>query len=99
MIFFDYQENPGVVATIDDQRLPFEDGDYVTFIEVKGMTQLNNSPPRKIKLLSPYTFSIEDTTGYSPYTGGGYVQQVKQPSVLKFVSSNLFSLSNPLSCP
>lgn len=54
------------------------------------MTQLNNSPPRKIKLLSPYTFSIEDTTGYSPYTGGGYVQQVKQPSVLKFVSFILF---------
>jgi len=80
------QENPGVVTTVDDQRLPFEDGDFVTFIEIKGMKQLNNSPARKIKILSPYTFSIEDTTGYSAYEGGGYVQQVKQPAVLKFLS-------------
>jgi len=80
------QENPGIVTVTDDHRIPFEDGEFVTFTEVQGMTELNNSPPRKIKIISPYTFSIEDTTAYGAYKSGGYVQQVKQPAVLKFLS-------------
>jgi len=80
------QENPGIVTVTDDHRIPFEDGEFVTFTEVQGMTELNNSPPRKIKIISPFTFSIEDTTPYNPYKSGGYVTQVKQPAVLKFLS-------------
>lgn len=34
----------------------------------------------------PYTFSIGDTTGFSPYTKGGLVTKVKMPKKLKFVS-------------
>jgi ubiquitin-activating enzyme E1 len=79
------QENPGVVTVLDEHRIPFEDGDWVTFSEVQGMTQLNGSE-RQIKILSPYTFSIEDTTGYSPYKTGGHVTQVKKPARLNFVS-------------
>ncbi len=75
-----------MVTVTDDHRIPFEDGETVTFTEVQGMTQLNNSAPRKIKVLSPYTFSIEDTTTYGQYKTGGYVQQVKQPVSLDFVS-------------
>jgi ubiquitin-activating enzyme E1 len=36
--------------------------------------------------LSPFTFSIEDTTKYGAYKTGGYVLQVKQPAVLNFLS-------------
>jgi len=80
------QENPGIVTVVDDQRLPFDDGEMVTFSEVQGMTELNGSSPRPIKILSPYTFSIEDTSKYGAYKTGGYVTQVKQPIVHKFLS-------------
>jgi len=88
------QENPGIVTVVDDHRIPFEDGEWVTFSEIQGMTELNGSQPRKIKLLSQYTFSIENTTDYSPYKGGGYVTQVKQPSKIQFLSLR-DSLENP----
>ena len=35
----------------DDTRHGFQDGDYVTFTEVQGMTELNRCEPRKIKVL------------------------------------------------
>jgi len=88
------QENPGVVTVVDDVRIPFEDGETVVFTEVKGMTNLNDGVPRKIKLLSPYTFSIEDTTSYPAYKGGGHVTQVKQPQTHKFLPFSQ-SLQNP----
>jgi len=88
------QENPGIVTVVDDHRLPFEDGDHVIFTEVQGMTELNSAPARPIKILSPYTFSIEDTTKFAPYKVGGYVTQVKQPVEHKFRTLNE-SWANP----
>jgi ubiquitin-activating enzyme E1 len=77
-----------VVALLEDTRIPFEDGEWVLFTEVKGMTELNGQE-KKIKILSHYTFSIDDTTGLSPYISGGYVTQVKKPSTITFVSLQL----------
>jgi len=77
--------NPGIVTVHEDHRHGLQDGDYVTFEEVEGMTQVNGSAPRKIRVITPYTFSIEDTTKYTPYTGTkGAFQQVKQPTTMKF---------------
>lgn len=76
----------GVVTCLDDTRHGMEDGDYVTFSEVEGMTELNGCEPKKIKVLGPYTFSIGDTTKYSEYARGGIVTQVKMPKVLHFAS-------------
>jgi len=87
-------ENPGIVSILDDARIPFEDGEWVTFSEIQGMTELNGSEPRKIKILSNYTFSIEDTTKYTPYQNGGYVIQVKKPVTVSFASLK-DSLQNP----
>lgn len=77
-----------VVTCLDDTRHGLEDGDYVTFTEVQGMTELNNCEPKKIKVLGPYTFSIGDTTTYSDYTRGGIVTQVKMPKIVNFKSLN-----------
>lgn len=79
------QEAEGVVTCLDETRHGFEDGDYVTFSEVQGMTQLNGIEPRKVKVLGPYTFSIGDTTKFDEYVRGGIATQVKQPKVLKFL--------------
>lgn len=77
-------DKESVVTCIDDTRHGMEDGDYVTFSEVLGMTELNNCEPIKIKVLGPYTFSIGDTTGFSKYERGGIATQVKMPKVLHF---------------
>ncbi|CAI9768395.1 unnamed protein product [Fraxinus pennsylvanica] len=78
-------DNPALVACVDDERLEFQDGDLVVFSEVRGMTELNDGKPRKIKNARPYSFTIEeDTTNYTAYERGGIVTQVKEPKVLNF---------------
>jgi len=80
------REEIGTVTCLDETRHGLEDGDYVTFSEVQGMTALNGCEPRKIKVLGPYTFSIGDTSNLAPYVRGGIVSQVKVPTVIKFKS-------------
>ena len=79
-------EAEGVVTCLDETRHGMEDGDYVQFAEVQGMTELNGCEPRKIKVLGPYTFSIGDTSGFSPYVRGGIANQVKMPKTVQFKS-------------
>ncbi|CDP09233.1 unnamed protein product [Coffea canephora] len=78
-------DNPAMVSCVDDERLEFQDGDLVVFSEIKGMTELNDGKPRKIKSTRPYSFILEeDTTNFGPYERGGIVTQVKQPKILNF---------------
>ncbi|XP_075546147.1 ubiquitin-like modifier-activating enzyme 1 [Dermacentor variabilis] len=86
--------NEGVVTCLDEMRHGFEDNDYVTFSEVEGMTEINNCPPMKVKVLSPSTFSVGDTTQFGDYTLGGVATQVKVPTDVKFKSFKE-SLVNP----
>ncbi|CAH1403946.1 unnamed protein product [Nezara viridula] len=80
------RDEEGVIACLDDTRHGLEDGDYVTFSEIQGMTELNGCEPTKIKVLGPYTFSIGNTSNFGEYIRGGIVQQVKMPKVLQFKS-------------
>eukprot|EP00929_Paragymnodinium_shiwhaense_P113862 TRINITY_DN82152_c0_g1_i1.p1 TRINITY_DN82152_c0_g1~~TRINITY_DN82152_c0_g1_i1.p1 ORF type:complete len:1033 (-),score=202.21 TRINITY_DN82152_c0_g1_i1:151-3249(-) len=80
------QENPGAVHTHNDKRHGFQDGDWVTFREVQGMTQINDSKPRQVKVTGPHSFTIDDTTAYSAYEREGIVTQVKVPVSMKFSS-------------
>lgn len=80
------KDEEGVVTCMDESRHGFEDGDYVTFNEVQGMTEVNGCKPKKITVLGPYTFCIGDTTSYSDYIKGGIVTQVKMPKKLNFKS-------------
>ncbi|KAJ6831066.1 ubiquitin-activating enzyme E1 1-like [Iris pallida] len=78
-------DNPALVSCVDDERLEFQDGDLVVFSEVKGMLELNDGKPRKVKNARPYSFMLEeDTTHFGAYDRGGIVTQVKQPKILKF---------------
>ncbi|ORX47471.1 ubiquitin-activating emzyme E1, partial [Hesseltinella vesiculosa] len=87
-------DTESVVTCLDETRHGLEDGDYVTFTEVKGMEQLNGCTPRKIKVLGPYTFSIGDTSDLGTYVSGGLFQQVKMPKKIDFLSFRE-SLSKP----
>ncbi|KAI5296913.1 hypothetical protein KEM55_005410, partial [Ascosphaera atra] len=42
-------DEDGIVSALDETRHGLEDGDYVTFGEIKGMEALNNAEPRKVK--------------------------------------------------
>jgi ubiquitin-activating enzyme E1 len=79
-------DKEGIVTCIDDTRHGMEEGDYVTFSEIQGMTELNNCKPVKIKVLGPYTFSIGDTSNFSKYERSGIASQVKMPKTISFKS-------------
>ena len=65
------QEVESVVTCLEDQRHGLEDGDMVKFREIKGMSELNGPDQvRKVKVLSPFTFSIGDTSNLSAYETG-----------------------------
>lgn len=85
MISFVSHDKQGVVTTLDENRHGFEDDSYVTFAEVKGMSELNGKE-FKIKVLGPYTFSIGDTTQYTKYLSGGIVTEIKKPKTINFKS-------------
>jgi ubiquitin-activating enzyme E1 len=77
-------DETGLVSALDESRHGLEDGDYVTFTEVKGMEGLNNADPRKVTVKGPYSFSIGDVSGLGKYQGGGLFNQVKMPKFLDF---------------
>ncbi|KDQ20703.1 hypothetical protein BOTBODRAFT_26721 [Botryobasidium botryosum FD-172 SS1] len=78
------KDSEGLVTCLDETRHGLEDGDFVTFSEVKGMESLNGCQPRKITVKGPYTFAIGDTTNLEDYISGGIFTQVKMPKVIKF---------------
>lgn len=81
------KENPPIVTCLDEQRHDLETGDYVSFTEVQGMLEINDAKPRKIKVVGPYTFTLDDSNdiaSFADYLRGGYVTQVKMPTTVSF---------------
>ena len=78
------RESPGLVTVYDRHYL--QDGTYVTFKEVQGMEEINNTPPRPVRVVNPTCFSIEDTSGYSVYQREGIVENFKIPEKIRFKS-------------
>ncbi|CAF4912178.1 unnamed protein product [Rotaria sp. Silwood1] len=75
----------GVVFTPTHTRHGFEDGSYVTFHGVKGMTEVNDRE-FKISVTSPFTFTIGDTRCFGSYESGGTVTEVKKSEIVHFKS-------------
>ena len=86
--------NPGIVTVHEEKRHTYQDGDSVIFKEVQGMTEINRLDPVQIKFISPFSFSVGDTSSFSPYTREGIVDQVKVPNKFKFRSYEE-TLKNP----
>lgn len=83
-------DEAGLVTLLEDTgRHGLTSGDYVSFSEVQGMTQLNGAGPFKVlSTPSPFSFTIGDTRQYGPgpYVRGGWVTQVKVPVQMAFKS-------------
>ena len=73
------------MTCLDETRHGLEDGDFVTFTEVQGMTELNGCEPMKVVVKGPYTFEIGDTSKFGSYLRGGIFTQVKMPKIIDFV--------------
>lgn len=54
-----FQDNPGVVTCLDEARHGFESGDFVTFTEIQGMTELNSCEPVEIKVLGENCIQVQ----------------------------------------
>ena len=81
------QDGDGFVTVADEGRHGFETGDYVTFTEVAGMTELNTaSAPFCVRVVNPHSFAIGSTAAFQPYTRGGIATQVKMPKTIAFKS-------------
>ena len=62
------QTNPLIVTVHEDKRHKFQDGDYVKFNEVQGMTELNTLEPTQITVIDGYSFKIHvDATKFNAY--------------------------------
>lgn len=79
-------DEEGLVSTLEETRHGLEDGDFVTFTEVEGMQEINDTAPRKVTVKGPYTFSIGDVSDLGQYQRGGLYTQVKMPKIMDFQS-------------
>ncbi|KAJ7866164.1 ubiquitin activating enzyme [Mycena leptocephala] len=82
-------DETGLVTCLDETRHGLQDGDFVTFSEVQGMTELNGCEPYKVTVKGPYTFEIGDTwslASFGVYRTGGIFTQVKMPKIIQFKS-------------
>jgi len=90
-------ENP-TVHVHEDKRHSYQDGDYVKFVEVEGMAEINEAGPIEIFDTRAYSFKLKlDTSGFGAYTRQGVVEDVKVPQ--KVVFKDLVEASkDPASC-
>jgi ubiquitin-activating enzyme E1 len=87
-------ENP-VVYVHEDKRHSYQDGDFVKFVEVEGMTELNGHEPIEIYDTRAHSFKLKlNTTNYGTYTRQGVVEDIKVPSPISFHSLAV-SAKNP----
>ena len=78
---------PGIVTidpiennlTKEKNFLKIGTGDFISFREVKGMTELNDTPPRPVRVIDKIKFTIEDTTKFQEFTGSGIAEEIKVP--------------------
>ena len=80
----------------EDKRHIYEDGDFVQFVELEGMTELNAHEPVKITVIDGYSFKIHvDCSTFGDYTRQGSVINVKMPRRIVFHSLEQ-SAANPV---
>jgi ubiquitin-activating enzyme E1 len=84
------------VSVHEDKRHIYQEGDFVKFVEVEGMTEINGSGPHKIVSTKPHSFVLDvDSTGFSEYSRQGVVENVKVPKKMPFHSWEV-SYKNPV---
>jgi len=79
-------ENPAVTVH-EDKRHSYQDGDFVKFVEVEGMTELNEAGPIEIYDTTAHSFRLRlNTTNFGAYKRQGVVEDFKMPKPISFHS-------------
>ena len=79
-------ENP-TVHVHEDKRHSYQDGDFVKFVEVEGMTQLNDAGSIEIYDTKAYSFRLRiDASSFGEYTRQGLVEDTKVAKTVAFES-------------
>jgi ubiquitin-activating enzyme E1 len=76
------KDKEGIVMSQEETRHGLEDGDYVTFTEIKGMTELNGCEPRKIKVLGKKKRSLIFSMAYSQQDPIPSALAIRLPSII-----------------
>ena len=63
-----------------------QDGDYVSFMEVEGMSEINGPESRPIKVKDNFSFTIENTSRYGKYKRGGVCTYMRIPQNVNFTT-------------
>ena len=78
----EHEDNP-VVHVHEDKRHTYQDGDFVKFVEVEGMTELNERAAIEIFDCKAFTFRLRlNASNFSAYTRQGIVEDVKVPKAI-----------------
>ena len=81
------KSNPGKINLANSIERKIKNNDYIIIKEVDGMTELNKDELIKIKKIDSYNIEIsKDTSNFSDYISGGYIQKAKIPIEMKFSS-------------
>uniref|UniRef100_A0A4X2LF36 E1 ubiquitin-activating enzyme n=1 Tax=Vombatus ursinus TaxID=29139 RepID=A0A4X2LF36_VOMUR len=88
------QGSPGILTVLEENGHRFQDGDWVTFSDIEGMTELNDCGPLPIRVRDKWTLEIGDTTAFSPYLRSGAITQVKRSQTRSYEALPL-SLHQP----
>jgi hypothetical protein len=91
-----------LVELIDNAKHKFADNDECHFVGIEGMELLEgksqneenkdvksgsiNETIWKVKTVSPYSFTIGDTSMYKPYQAQGIAKQLRTKLTMKFKS-------------
>jgi ubiquitin-activating enzyme E1 len=90
------EKDHAVVTVHEDKRHKFQDGDFVKFREVEGMTQINDIEPVKITVIDGFSFKIhQDCNAFDDYKMQGLVENIKMPQEIAFHSFEE-SVKNPV---
>ena len=79
------KEGKVLINTKLTSKIDLTSKDLVSFKEIEGMEELNNCPPRKIKI-NGNIIEIGDTSNFSDYIRGGILFNVKLTKTLNFES-------------
>jgi len=79
------KSNPGKINLINSIEKKIKNNDYIIIKEIEGMTELNEKEFIKIKKIDNYNIEIiKDTSNFSDYISGGYIQKAKIPLEMNF---------------
>lgn len=79
------RSNPALVTVLEETRHNLDNGDVIVLTDVVGMEELNGSE-FLVTVKDMFSFEINcDTTQYGLYKNGGYVNQIKQNTVIGFL--------------